>query len=278
MIVLAAAALPLGQARAQPILSAPAEVQPQPPPKPNAVPIDEHTARMIGARRFKLGILAFDYGITDWLSVGTDPPAWAIRSVASVLVPNLHVKGRFLKTSVVEISGQVGAYYTNVSRDTASGHVAIVPLTLFVSTQILPRLALHLEGSYNWSRAWGSGDVASTDVYGTAIMRTAQVAAMLELRLTRVIHLIARGQYQYYSTPIVFEGDGMLDPYTQATASLEVQQLANNPAMAIGGVALTWKHVGVIAGAGYGHYFVPGSNLALPYEGIVPEGSIWALF
>jgi hypothetical protein len=48
--------------------------------------------------------------------------------------------------------------------------------------------------------------------------------------------------------------------------------------VATGGVAFTWKHVGAIAGVGYGQYFIPGGNLPIPYQGITPEASLWAVF
>jgi hypothetical protein len=268
-----------GRPRAQePVIVSPPPSEPKPAERPNVVPLDEHTAHMIGARRFKLGVLAFDYGVTDRISFGTDPPVWAIGAVRSVFVPNLHVKGNFLHTAAVDVSGQVAGFYAGIGNTNASGQLVIVPLTLFVSTRLTPRLWLHLEGAYNWSRAWGAGDIAKTDFYGTVVMRTAQVGAMAELRISRVVALLLRGRYQFYETPIVFQGSGMLDPYTHADASLEATPLKSHPAMGIAGVALTWKHVGVVAGAGYGHYFVPGANLALPYNGIVPEGSLWALF
>ena len=46
-----------------------------PPPKP--IPeITERTAYMVGKHTLHLGILAFEYGIIQQLSVGTDPPSW----------------------------------------------------------------------------------------------------------------------------------------------------------------------------------------------------------
>src|SRR6185295_4008968 len=89
---------PLGAARAQSTevevlpRAAPAQVPQAPPPDSVWPRIDERTALTLGAHKLELGILSFRYGITDWLVVGTDPPAWAIRGVAPVLVPNLHVK------------------------------------------------------------------------------------------------------------------------------------------------------------------------------------------
>jgi hypothetical protein len=279
-LALAATLLGLPVAHAQEgVVVAPAvTAPPAPPPKPNAVPLDENTARMIGRRRLKLGILAFEYAPTEWLSFGSDPPEWAVRTVTSVLVPNLHVKGQFLRTQYVEVAGRVGGYYANINHTDASGHVLMLPFTLYVSTHVARPLWLHVEGSYNWARGYGAGDVAKTDVMGTVVQRTAQVGLMAELRLSRVVALFARGRYQFYETPIIFQGENMIDPYTSAQASLEVKPTYTHPAMGVAGVALTWKHVGVVAGGGYGHYFLPGANLALPYKNFVPEGSLWVLF
>jgi hypothetical protein len=270
----------VGTARAQEgVVTAPVFVGEAPPaPTPPAVPLDHYTAHMIGGRRLKIGVLAFDYGINDRISFGTDPPEWAIRSVTSVLVPNLHVRANFVHTAGLDITGEVAGYYANINHTDASGHVLMLPLSLFASVRLTHAFWLHLEGAYNWSRGWGAGDVSQTDVGGTVVMRTVQIGAMAELKLSRVVALIARGRYQVWETPIIFQGDGMIDPYTHVNASIEAMPPYSHPAMGVAGVALTWKHVGVVAGAGYGHYFLPGANLALPYNSVVPEGSLWALF
>jgi hypothetical protein len=279
-VVLAAGLLALSPVRAQQgVVVAPAELAPAPRPgRPDAVPLDHFTARMVGARRLKIGLLAFEYGIFDRFSVGTDPPEWAVRSFANILVPNLHARGNLVHTPYVDATAQLSGYYANINHTDAKGHLWLVPAELFVSLRLARPLWLHLEGAYNWSRGEGAGDIAKTDVFGTVVMRTAQVGAQLELRLSRVVALLARGRYQFYETPIVFEGSGMLDPYTHASASLEALPLKAHPAMGVAGVALTWKYVGLVAGAGYGHYFLPGANLALPYTNVVPEGSLWAVF
>lgn len=69
---------------------------PPPAPEPEIPRIDERTAFMIGEHKLKIGILAFEYGIAKRFSVGTDPPAWALRAFVNVLVPNLHLKVQVL--------------------------------------------------------------------------------------------------------------------------------------------------------------------------------------
>jgi hypothetical protein len=278
-VALAAMLLAPEAARAQEgVLIAPVVAPPPRAPRPDAVPLDEHTANLVGANRFKVGVLALEYGITDYLSVGTDPAEYLVRTFKNVIAPNLHVKGMLLRSPHVLVSGQAAAYWANVTHGGVSGDLYIVPLTLFVSVKLAPPLWLHLEGAYNWSTSTGTGDVANTDVFGTVVMRTAQVGAMAQLKLSRVVALIARARYQFWETPIVLQGHAMPDPYTTAAVQVEAQPLRQHPIMAVAGVALTWKYVGVIAGGGWGHYTVPGANLALPYDGFVPEGSLWVLF
>ena len=53
---------------------------------------DVGTALTLGGQVLKVGVLAIDYGITDRINVGTDPPMYLVRTAEPVLVPNLHVK------------------------------------------------------------------------------------------------------------------------------------------------------------------------------------------
>jgi hypothetical protein len=42
----------------------------------DAVPLDEHTALMVGRHQLELGVAAFEHGITHDVSVGLPAPAW----------------------------------------------------------------------------------------------------------------------------------------------------------------------------------------------------------
>src|SRR5262245_35796231 len=96
-LTLAAAAVLIGAAPALAQTDVPSttvEALPAaPPPAEKPIPrLDERTAYMVGRNTLKLGILAFEYGILDKLSIGSDPPAWAARAFMKVLVPNVHLK------------------------------------------------------------------------------------------------------------------------------------------------------------------------------------------
>jgi hypothetical protein len=102
----------VAQATAAPVVPAPSE---QPIPR-----LDERTAFLVGARTLKLGIFAFDYGITDQVSIGVDPPELALRAFTKVLVPNLHTKLQLLALDPVWVSAQIAAYWANIQSSQVS--------------------------------------------------------------------------------------------------------------------------------------------------------------
>lgn len=255
-----------------------------PPPAPSLTDVervntlDEHTAFTVNRHQLKLGLLAFEFGITDRFSIGTAPPAWAARSVISILFPNLHAKWNFARLPLAVLSAEVAGYYADFGTANASGKLVTIPVNLYSSTPVGSRTWIHLEGNYNYIHAWGSGDITRAGIRGAVATQNLQLGAMVEVRLSRVVALIARGRYQPFSTDVTFNGSSNPDPYTTVQVAAQGHPADPHPWMGIGGVALTWKHVGVVAGGGYGHYFIPGVNLALPYNGFCPEGSLWVTF
>ncbi len=244
----------------------------------DTVPIDEHTAAMVGDGRLKLGVLAFEYGLTSWLSVGSDTLAWLAGVVSPVFAPNLHFKAQLLQRERYAVSAQLAGYYANATNDEADGHLFTVPLTLIGSVEVFPRLWMHAELNYNWTRAVGAGDLDKVTINGEAATRSGQLGLMFEYRLTRVVSFLARGRYQAFSRPVVFTGTGDPDPYTRVDVQAQTMPDPEHPWMAVGALALTWSHVGLVIGGGYGSYFVPGANLAVTDSGFVPEGSLWVRF
>jgi hypothetical protein len=239
--------------------------------------LDERTARTVGAGTLKLGILAFDYGIIDRLSVGTDPPAWAARAVFPVFIPNLHFKGIVWDRERYQIAVQVAGYYARLDDDSSSGHLLAVPVSLFASRRMQERWWLHGEGTYNFVQAIGAGNIKDADLNGNVATRTVQLGAMVEFRVRPWIALTASARYQIYSGPLAFSGDSMLDPYTTVNVDGQATPRVEHPWQAIAGVAFLWKWVHLAAGVGYGYYFVPGMDIAYPKETIIPDlsASVW---
>jgi hypothetical protein len=237
--------------------------------------LDERTALMLGAHRLKIGILAFDYGLTERLSFGTDPPAWAARAFLPVLVPNLHVKLAVLQMDPFFLTVQGAGYFVALQdQGSASGNLTAFPASLFASFRMRPQIWFHGELTYEWVRAWGAGDLNDAGLAGQAVTRTAQAGAIFQFQITRIFSITATGRYQFYAGPLAFDGSSTLDPYTTVTVRGQAATRVSHPWSAVGGVAFLWRHFHLIVGAGYGYYFVPGINIAYPKLGFVPDASV----
>jgi hypothetical protein len=236
--------------------------------------LDERTAYTIGARRLKLGILAFDYGLTERISIGTDPTPWLVRAFRPVLIPNLHLKVLAFERGPLAIGVKGGAYYAFLGGESEQGHLVTVPLSLFPSVRLATRVWLHLEATYVFARLLGTGNTDNADLNGAVATRTAQAGAMLELRLTRILSIVAVGRYQFYAGPLVFGASSVLDPSTTVRVDGELRPRVERPWEAVAGIAVLWPHVHLGLGAGYGYYFIPGMDIAVPQLRFIPDASL----
>jgi len=239
--------------------------------------LDERTAYLIGARQFKIGVLALEYGITKRVSIGSDPPAWAARAFLPVLVPNLHLKTQFYETERLTMMLNVAGYAANLAKDNLpASWLLSFPLSLFASVRVADRVWIHGDGTYIFARATGSGNVDTdrADVAGGAAARAAQLGTMLEWRLTRIFSLTATGRYQVYTGPLTFSASGMTDAFTTVNVAGQLTARVEHPWQALAGVAVLWKHFHLIAGGGYGYYFIPGMDIAVPKKSFIPDLSL----
>ena len=97
---------------------------------------------------------------------------------------------------------------------------------------------------------------------------------MAQFRITRIFSLTATGRYQVYVADIPFDGTSTTDPYTTATLRGQLTPGVKHPWEAIGGVAVLWKHFHLIAGGGYGYYFLPGLDIPNTSRTFVPDLSL----
>jgi hypothetical protein len=277
MVVVAGAALCApALARAQEETTRVEALPPEATPAPEQVipRLDERTAYMVGRHTLKIGILAFDYGITQRLSIGSDPPSWLLRAFIHVWVPNLHVKFQIFERDPVAVAVQAAGYYAETTSDNIDGHVIDVPLSLFVSLKVHPRITLHAEGTYVFVRGFGTGNVTQLQLDGATTSRTAQVGLMAQFRLTRIVSLTATGRFQAYTADLPLSGNSSIDPCTSATLNGQLVPATQHPWELIGGVTVLWRHFHMILGAGYGNYFAPGLDIAAPKRSFVPDASL----
>lgn len=237
--------------------------------------LDEKSAYMVGAKRLKLGILAFEYGLTEQVSIGTDPPPWAARAVVSVLLPNLHVKFAFFQRGPVTLALHVAGYYGLLKdQGSASGSVVDVPVSGFGSFRLHPRLWLHEELTYVFVHAFGTGDLNEAGVKGQVATQALQTGTVVEWRVTRIFSILASGRVGLWTSPLAFNGTGAPDPYTSINLDGTAEARVQHPWNLTAGVGFFWRHFRLLAGGGYGYYFLPGMDIPYPHLGFVPEGSL----
>lgn len=237
-----------------------------------------YTTYTIDQGHLALGLLSIDYGLLDGLSIGTDPPAWAARIATPFWIPNLHVKWAFLRTPDFRLAAQVGAYWAGPDHPRNDLSFLAVPVTLFASTPLTSRLEGHLEATYGYIYAWGTGSPEDLTIEGAVAADVLQFGALLTYRVTDVFRLTLRGRLQAYSSPVVFGGDARLDERTTTRMDLELDPDGLVSWMAVPGVAFLWTRVHLWLGLGYGNFFLPGVLYPLPDHHLVPDGTVYVLF
>jgi hypothetical protein len=282
-VVVALSLIQVRAARAE--AAPPAAVVPSPPlplPTPEPLPdrmvprLFEKTALVLDGGELAIGFLAFRYGITDRLSVGIDPPYWAVRAFAHVLIPNLNLKVAVVRTRNLWVSGNIGAYYAFTGKNSdASGQVLLVPLSGFASIRLVPKFWIHPELTYTVANAFGAGNMAGFTLDGTAATRTLQLGLQLQYELMSWFSLTLWGRYEPYTGAIAVSGSGSIDQFTTATIDARVTAPTQHPFAIVPGVAFLWRHWRITAGVGYGNYFLPGMDLTLRGAGFVPDASVF---
>ncbi len=243
------------------------------PTREEAERLDEGTALTLGGQVFKLGVLAFDYGITDRINVGTDPPMYLLRSVESVLVPNLHVKVIAYQRDRLWLTGQAAVYYATVSKNGADGTIWAVPLTAFASYQFDQRWWLHGDVTYNIVWGTGAGDLSQTTLGGAAATRNVQVGAIGQFNIRPTIAITLMGRLQAYTSRLALSGSTNPDAFTSVSVDARINPRNDHPWEIVPGVSFMWQRIRLSAGVGYGNYFLPGMDIALTERGIVPQAS-----
>jgi hypothetical protein len=173
----------------------------------------------------------------------------------------------------VAVAILAAGYYADISTDNINGNLFDVPLSLFVSVKVHPRITLHAEGNYVYAHVVGTGDISRASLHGATAASAGQVGLMAQFRLTRIFSLTATGRYQFWVSDLPLSGTTAIDPSTTGTLSGQFVPPVQHPWEAIGGVAFLWHYVHLILGAGYGYYFLPGLNIANTRKTVVPDAS-----
>ena len=190
-------------------------------------------------------------------------------------MPNVHLKYQILNRDPIWLAVLGAVYYARLdSHNNVNGHLIDVPLSLFATVKVHPRIHLHGEGTYIFARVAGTGDLTKAQFNGGAPLRAGQAGLMAQFRISRIVSLTATGRYRFYVADIPFQGSGSLDPYTSSTVTGQLTPGVKHPWEVIGGVAVLWKHFHMIVGGGYGYYFLPGMDIPNTSRTFVPDLSL----
>jgi hypothetical protein len=149
-----------------------------------------------------------------------------------------------------------------------------VPVSGFGSFRVHERFWIHEELTYLYVHAFGTGNFHEAGFDGQVAAQALQTGTVLEVRLTRIFSLTATGRVQLYTGRVAFDATSNTDPYTSINVDGTAQPRVEHPWNVVGGVAFLWKHFHLIAGAGYGYYFLPGLDVPSPHLGFVPNVSL----
>jgi len=239
--------------------------------------LDEGTALILG-KTLKIGLLSFDYGLTDRVAIGTIPPGYVIKLSEPVVAPNLHLKVIPIHRGPYWLALQLAFFYLSISDNTTAGSAVVLPLSIYNTYHVNDKVWLHGEVTYNSVFAEGAGNISRVTLHGAGTTRSLQVGLLGEYRIRREISLTLTARVQVYTGVLAFEGDTAPDSSTNADVQARITPRVSNPWNIVPGVAFLWQRVRLTLGVGYGNYFLPGIDIPLQGKSVVPEGNLAVLF
>lgn len=245
-------------------------------------PITDHTAYTLPQKSFRLGLWSAEYSVFDSLTVGTYWPAWIFR------VASLHAKWRFLQTDrwAFAVYGDVFRLDTkNLKKlDQSAGAATITAGTL--EPRASWRISDHfdLSGSISWTMVAVDGTIHKNDFHGagSGAVDNMQLTSTLGWRLTRVTTLALHARYLVFQR-VAANADATYHP--DAFTTVEVHGNAQSDVLytphafsLLPAVALSWKHLNLRAGIGYGNWNVPGLDFVVDHKTLIGELDAYWVF
>lgn len=228
----------------------------------------------LAEREFSVGLWRLEYGIFDFLTVGTGLPAWFLGIPFSTTFPNGYIRFGGTVDDVLGLGGRVGATYLDLGQvlaATSTPDVAarlwVIPVA-FTATLHVDAFSASVEALYTLI----TGDPASapdeeTGVGAVTYADTLQLRATLQARASPELAFIAEFRCLPYQGPLLLGVDGTANEgATRFSGELEVNAALQHSAAALGGIFLTFGAFNFRAAAGWGRFFVPDIGLVAPFD------------
>jgi hypothetical protein len=259
-----------------------------PPARADQVPGQERvdgTAYTLRRRESSIGLARAEFGATDQVMIGTYLAPWLL-TLVGVPVPNATVKLRdWFHIPGVALSLRAAFLYLNgraltqvlTKNDDANAGLVILPLEAAASFRFTERFSQSFQLSYVAMGATGDFP-GERSIGGAVATSTGALATLYEFRLTRVVALSLAAKMQIYQGPLRFSGhfeQNGIQVDADVGAAPHMNRLRWN---VVPGIAMSWAHVNLNLGLGYGSLWLPFVDLPGSGYGIVPQGDFYVRF
>lgn len=245
-------------------------------------PITDHTAYTLPQKSFRLGLWSAEYSVFDSLTVGTYWPAWIAR------VASLHAKWRFLKPDPWAFAVYADVFRLDTKNlkklDQSAGNAVITAATFEPRASWRINDRFDLSGSVSWTQVAVDGTIHKNDFdgAGSGAVSNMQLTTTFEWRLTRVTTLALHARYLVFQR-VAAGADATYHPDQFTTVEVHGDATSNvlyapHSFSLLPAVALSWKHLNLRAGVGYGNWNVPGLDFVLDHKTVIGELDAYWVF
>ena len=257
-------------------------------------PTERHSlgqhALTLHEREMVVGLWRIEYGIFDFLSVGTHTPYWIAGLPFGTTFANLYARVGFQIHDVFSMGMRVGFTYFDLGQVAvaASGDPDLQIQSKLVVVPIALLMSLHVDwftASLETIFTAVGGDVAvdvddDTGVGGFAYTSTLQMYLNLQFRLSEEFAFTGQLRYLPWHSPIVLGvAYSEMDGRTTVTGEIEttVSSLQHSAA-ALAGIFLTFGAFNLRFSLGYGRFFFPDVGLVVPIDFIQADLDVYFRF
>lgn len=235
------------------------------------------------AGELSLGVVDWDVGITDEVTVGTHPVLWAVGPWSGKPVPNAKLKLRDWVHGRLALSIMESFAYLNGSKLATDFIEKDTKARLFVlDTRFDAAWRADELGSIGMSLDFTHATISGSGVnaaLGNAAEDALRLTAWGEWRFSRVVALKLNARVLLLGSPPTGGLQFHAAPSVAVDARVSFANVAPAGAWAVWPqLELSWKHVNLMLGVGYGYQAVPIVDVTLDRRGILLTGDFFVRF
>ena len=238
------------------------------------------TAYNLRGREFRLGMLKWSAGIIDQVTISMYTLPWIITGILRGWGPNVEVQYMFYDRKGLTLSLRAAVFYGNPEQDNGVRvRYLDVPVTFATSYRINDTWSVHGDINGSYANVFAGETQDDQEIQGTLVASQVHLAAMVELRVSKVTAFTLTGRYLPWISDAVV--DGQVDASDVSTLFFDLQfafEDFKNAWNIVAAANFSWKVVNLSVGIGYGDYFIPGMALVIPGPIPVPQFDLFFRF